>query len=211
MKLWIFGDSFSKKFETKYGWDRNYIQIKGYHPKVFGELLSESLGFELKNFSAYGNSNYDIFHSFVDVIDRIEPNDIIIIQWVSMRIIRLVDKDNEFRTIDLNWNREYPFFNESQESIDAILNNRKSELFKQEIDDWIKIIKISKSNNKIIFWSPIEESTGNSNMLPFYSFNTINDETNGELKDLHLSETGHQEFAKLLLDKIKNNEKSNLI
>ena len=206
MKLWIFGDSYSKKFETKFGWDRNYIKIKGYYPKVFAELLSESLGLELKNFSAYGNSNYDIFHSFVDVTDQIESNDIVIIQWVSMRIIRLVDKDGEFRTIDLNWDREYPFFNESQESIDAILNNRNSTLYKQEIDDWIKIIKLSKPNNRIIFWTPTIESSGNPNMLPYYNFTTIADETNYELKDSHLSETGHQEFAKLLINKLTNNE-----
>ena len=206
MRLWVFGDSYSKKFETKYGWDKNYIQIKGYYPKVFGDIVSESLSFELKNLSAYGNSNYDIFHSFVSVIDEIEPNDVIIIQWVSMRIIRLVDKENEFRTIDLGWTREYPHFNESQESIDQILTNRKSPLYKEEIDDWIKIIKTSKPTNRIIFWSPIEESTGNPNMLPYYKFTTIADETNNNLKDSHLSELGHQEFAKLLINKITNNE-----
>lgn len=211
MKLWVFGDSFSKKFENKFGWDKKYTQWKGYFPKVYGEIVSESLGIELKNYGSYGFCNYDILHSFVKVMDNIETEDIIIIQWGSTRLMRLADINNEFRTIDLNWNREYSFFKESQDSIDTILRNRKSELYKQEIEDWIKLIKMSKPSNRIIFWTPTIESSGNPDMLPFYNFSTINDETNGELKDSHLSETGHQEFAKLLINKLTNIEKLNLI
>lgn len=206
MKLWIFGDSFSKKFESKYGWDKKYTAWKGYFPKVYGEIVSETLGLELKNYGSYGYCNYDIFHSFINVVDEIHEEDIIIIQWGSTRLMRLVDINKEFRTIDLNWNREYSFFNESQECIDTILKNRKSELYKQEIDDWIKIIKLAKPNNYIIFWTPTIESHGNTNMLPFYNLTTIDDETEHELKDSHLSEIGHQEFAKLLINTITNNE-----
>jgi hypothetical protein len=206
MKLWIFGDSFSKKFESNYGWDKKYTAWKGYFPKVYGEIVSETLGLELKNYGSYGYCNYDIFHSFINVVDEIHEEDIIIIQWGSTRLMRLVDVSNEFRTIDLNWNREYSLFKESQECIDTILINRKSDLYKQEIDDWIKIIKLSKPNNRIIFWTPTIESSGNPNMLPYYNFTTIADETNYELKDSHLSETGHQEFAKLLINKLTNNE-----
>jgi hypothetical protein len=211
MKLWVFGDSFSKKFEDKFGWDKKYTQWKGYFPKVYGEIVSETLGIELLNYGSYGFCNYDIFHSFVQVIDEINVEDIIIIQWGSTRLMRLADINDQFRTIDLNWNREYSFFKESQESIDTILTNRKSELYKQEIDDWIKVIKTAKPNNQIIFWTPTVESSGNVDMLPYYNFTTIDDETNHELKDSHLSETGHQEFAKLLIIKIMNNKKSNLI
>ena len=206
MKLWIFGDSFSKKFEDKYGWDKKYTKWKGYFPKVYGEIVSQILGMELKNMGSYGYCNYDIFHSFIDSVDEIKEEDIVIIQWGSTRLMRLVDINNEFRTIDLNWNREYSLFNEKRECIDSILTNRKSELYKQEIEDWIKIIKRAKPNNKIIFWTPTIESSGISDMLPFYNFTTIDDETNHELKDSHLSETGHREFATFLINKLKGNE-----
>lgn len=203
MKLWVFGDSYSKKFGDKYGWDKKYTNLKGYYPKCFGEILSEKMNLELMNFADYGYCNDDIFHTFVEEIDNIKDEDIIIFQLGSSRILRLVDKSGEFRTIDLTWYREYQHFNEEQVCIDSILANRNSEKYNEEINDWVKIIKIAKPNNNLIFWTPVEESSKNTNILPYRKFTSLSEETNNEIMDQHYGEVGHQELADYLFKVIK--------
>jgi hypothetical protein len=199
MKIWVFGDSYSKKFEDKYGWDKKYTQLKGYFPKTFSELISNDLQIELKNYAEYGNCNNDIFHSIVNVIYEIKKNDLVFIQWANTKRFRLVDKSGEFRTIQFGWDREYDFFNEKKETINEILSNRESANYFNEIDDWTKIINLALPKRKIIFWSPLTE-----NVINFHHFTTIAEETNFEINDQHYGEVGHQELANYFLKLLTN-------
>ena len=63
--LWTFGDSFTESFGTTKGrnWIDNYIDWKGYVPKVYGEIISDEMGFELVNLGKGGSDNYSIFQN----------------------------------------------------------------------------------------------------------------------------------------------------
>ena len=204
MKLWSFGDSFSCKLSSEHKWAKSYIDFKGYVPRIYSELISDKLGIELKNFAKSGDSNYGIFHEFVEKAEEINPTDIAIVQFSSVYRFRLVNKNNEFESISSYWNDCYDKFNESEQSIQEIGINRMSKKYLSEIEDWIKIINLSFRSNKIIFWSPFEESTGNKNMLPYYELPDITKETNGMVNDHHYGEIAHAQIADVILSKIIN-------
>ena len=84
--------------------------------------------------------------------------------------------------------------------------NRTAINYKVEIDDWIKIAKLLLKNNKIIFWSPFIESTGNKDVLRYYQFTDITLETNNRLNDHHYGEIGHKELSNYIMKSL-NNEK----
>ena len=100
-KLWIFGDSFSatNKRNNIEHWRRDYIKWKGYTPKVWCEVLNDSLQLKLHNLSISATDNYTIFDTIIDSLDSISENDIVIIGWTSTLRFRLIDKLNNFNTI----------------------------------------------------------------------------------------------------------------
>ena len=84
--LWVFGDSYSSKSTPDYGPEHSlykndfrvkYGNFKGYYPKHFPELVSEELGLKLVNVAQPSTSNDQIFHSFIDNMNKIKPNDIL--------------------------------------------------------------------------------------------------------------------------------------
>ena len=75
--LWVFGDSFSVPFK-KIEKECPYVHYKGYCPKIYSELLSEKLEYNLIDMSVGGCSNYSLFHKFIDCMEKIKPNDILI-------------------------------------------------------------------------------------------------------------------------------------
>jgi hypothetical protein len=204
MKLWSFGDSFSCALTSDHKWAKLYTDFKGYVPKIYSELIADELGLELRNFAKSGDSNYGIFHEFVKKADKINSGDMVIIQFSSVYRFRLVNKDDKFESISAYWKDQYNKFNESEKTIQEIGINRTSKEYLEEIEDWIKIINISLPLNKIFFWSPFEESTGNKNMLPYYDLPDITKETNSMVNDHHYGEIGHNQIANIILTKIIN-------
>ena len=122
MKIWIFGDSFSCGFDStsKYNWIKDYVNHIGYSPKNYGELLSDVLNCDVINLSKSGDSNYDIFHSFINEVTNINKKDIVIIQFTSVYRYRLVDKNDEFSGISGGWDYLFKHFNESSVTIQEI-------------------------------------------------------------------------------------------
>ena len=209
MILWTFGDSFSCSLKLEHKWIKNYTNFKGYIPKIYSELISEKLDIELKNFAKTADSNYGIFEEFLNHIEEINSNDIVILQFSSVYRYRLVNKDGVFESIAAHWDNQYGNFNESPNTIQEIGINRLSKKYLNEIDNWIKIVKLLLPNNKVLFWSPFEETTGNVNMLPFYKLTNITEETNNMVNDHHYGEIGHKAMADYILLKLEN--KKNII
>lgn len=203
MKIFIFGDSFSCRFDDDNPWARKYVRYKGYTPKNFGDIIGELLGSEVINCAFSGLSNYDIFHTIIEKIESIQKDDIIIIEFSSVYRYRLVDKFGNFSSISAQWNWLFHLFNESEDAIKEIGVNRTSKVYLTEIDDWIKSITKMFPDNKTIFWTPFIESTGNPMIIPFYQFSTIGEETDLAVNDTHYSETGHWDLANYILGKIK--------
>jgi hypothetical protein len=207
MKLWTFGDSFSCSFSSDYLFIKNYRNFKGYTPKIYSEIISEKLKIELINCAKSADSNYDIIHRFMQEIENISNEDLVFVQFSSLYRFRLVNKIGQFASIAGHWDGLYDQFEESEETIKEIGANRLSKKYKEEIDDWIKMIKLILKNNTIIFWTPFIESSENPHMLPFYNFTDIANETNFKIKDSHYGEIGHSQLADFIMKKIINNEK----
>ena len=199
MTLWVFGDSFSCSFSSDYIFTNVYTTFKGYVPKIYVELIADEFNYELKNFAKAADNNYGIFHTFLSQVENIKKDDVVIIQFSSIYRYRLVNKDGEFESIASHWDNQHGNFNESKESIMEIGLNRTAANYKEEIDDWVKTAKLLLKNNKIIFWSPFIESTGNKDVLPFYQFTDITVETNNVINDHHYGEIGHKELSDYIM------------
>jgi hypothetical protein len=203
-KLWTFGDSFTAPFPPS-GWGKEYIDWKGYTPKVHGEIIAEKLGYTLVNLGRCRSDNYRILETICENLVSIKSGDIVIIGWSSPIRFRLVSEDkNEV------WNSILPGFKEnkmsyelifkntiSENTLNEILYNRKSKKYIDEVVNWGKLIDKALLDNIVIHWSPFAEF-GNC-IKSINNCNKIHQETNGELLDHHFSEIGQMELANELI------------
>ena len=77
----------------------DYIKHKGYQPKVFSEIISETLNLNLKDFSLGGSSNQGIFSKFVLNLDQIGEDDIFLFGWTQNVRFNVATKSNGFLPI----------------------------------------------------------------------------------------------------------------
>ena len=128
--LFVFGDSFSLKNYKSYG---DYINFKGYIPKMYHEQIAEKLNLKL-DISAYpGCDNYTIFNYFIEKIDVIKKDDYVIFNWTDINRFRLVKNDGTWLVIYPHM-IDYTDFNSMLDDIDKkalnqICLNRNNDLF----------------------------------------------------------------------------------
>lgn len=229
--LWTFGDSYTAHFyvppdskEPK----NAYVKYKDWRggtlPKIWAELLSEKLDINLINKAVGGSSNYNMFNLFVDSINDIKENDIIIFGWTSVLRYRIAS-DNIFEEVQPNTNREHF----SKQTMEEILYNRSQPAWLKEVHDWIRLINdyCKLKNVKVFHWTsdiflfrnieldnmispraPDGDLLGYTNSPIHYengiSKGTIYFETNGEVDDGHQGEFGHIVTFKTIYNHIKN-------
>lgn len=201
-KLWTFGDSCTESFT---GFSPEYVNWKGYIPKVYGEIISEKLGLMLENFGKSGISNYQIFQNVCDNIEKINHEDIIIISWTQIHRFRLVNDENEWQ---LFYNSEKEILRSlkkckyiSNNTIDEIIFNRMvhENKYSEEIRSWEKIIRTSFAKNNMVFWSPFNDAIYGSLWL---KLETIKIETKNIIVDPHFSEYGQIQLSNILLERL---------
>lgn len=208
--IWTFGDSFTESYNPFYPWAESYIEWKGYVPKVYGEILSERLGFELKNYGKGGSDNYSIFQNFCDVSHMIKPNDIVIFGWSSPIRFRLLRANGEWESLVPNFHLNYDVVEGvSKTSIDEILVHRDHDKFIGEINSWIKVITLflKSIDASVIHWTTFDTKI---NAKYVFNVDKVKDETNGLINDGHFSEIGQLELANIL-NNMYNNQNNNLI
>jgi hypothetical protein len=195
--VWVFGDSFTDKYILSN--NKSYTNWKGYTPKTYHEILGEHLNLPIKNFAeSYGMDNYTIFQTLCNNINEINQ-DIVVINWSEPIRFRLVDNvSKKWRTIlpikSLRTSKGLPQVNGvNDETILDTFTNRENQLWLTEIDSWIKIINKALSNSVIIHWTWYNNK----------EYQTITEETNGEVIDFHYSEKGHTDLANWILNQIK--------
>jgi hypothetical protein len=212
--LWVFGDSFSHPFESKIvsGPMGRYGSWKGYDPKIYSEFLSKELNINLKTKAINGCSNRTILSQFVNVMDKINDEDIIIINWTEINRHRIIHNNKlfdivPFETTELVKNLTIP----NHAIIEYAVNRIDSFAFYSEINEYIKLIKKSKSNNLIINWTwcyfenPKNEFIEFIDNMDFYgSLETISHETNENIRDWHYSENAHKLLSDIFIEIISN-------
>ena len=197
-RMWTFGNSMSCSFTSDLEFAKEYIKYKGYEPKIYSEIISEKLEFELINRANKGDNNYGILHAFLSEIDNIKSDDLVIVQVHKKFRFRLVDEYGNIEPISQHWNNRYKItLNTKSDNPNNFIVNHKD-----EVNNLVKIVKLLIPNNKIFFWSPFQETSDNINMLNFYQFTTITEETNGIINDKHYGEIGHIELADYILKDI---------
>ena len=214
-KLWVFGDSFSatNNQAVLQGWRSDYVNWKGYVPKVFSDFLSDKLKISNRNMGVSGADNYTIIDTIIDSLNKINPEDIILIGWSSTIRFRVTSKSNNFLTIRPNsLNNNKSTINDTTnltdiciDCLNEIVVNRSGQIYIDEINRYINLINHIYPNNVIIHWSPFKQETEGMNVTPIEpKIERITEETKGLLCDQHFSEFGHQQISEYFFDLIKN-------
>lgn len=214
--LWVFGDSYSEGFETlsmKYKSFEEYVNYKGYVPKNYVDFLQNHFSYNVKNRGKAGVSNATILKEIIESSDKIDKEDIIIINWTSISRFRVSSVDGDFWDIVTTENVEPVEGLLSQTTLEEMKVNRiHKNVFYKEILEYVKIIKRLFPTNHIIFWTwdfPYDV-VGNATitelrgiLTPIKQFETIINETGQVINDHHYSENGHNELFQLLKDNIE--------
>ena len=229
-KLHLFGDSYSAPYEEGHIPYKKYKEFRnGIFPKTWGELLSEKLECELVNHAKGSIGNDEIFNRFCKMSNKIEKDDIVIINWTYMHRFRWVNCDSK------EWNNFSIHFDEnmsryiSKTTSEEIGLNRTSDPYYEQLHDFENIIiTLSKYVGfSVFFWNADFNFKYNSLMNKtthkFYLcldlikgegetiFNEvlrrgglrINEETNGLIYDIHLAESGHKIQFELFYEHIR--------
>jgi hypothetical protein len=200
--LWTFGDSLTAPFDYAYTWSADYIKWKGYVPKVYGNIISEKLGYQLKNLGVGGSDNYSIFQAFCDVSHKIKENDLVIFGWSSPIRFRLVNINGSWLTILPNYeNRYLECKNITEETLSQIIINRENFRYVDEVNSWIRMITNFVKNVDIIHWTAFDSRIMS---IHINGLDLIKDETNGLVMDTHFSEKGQQQLSEILLNHFNN-------
>ena len=207
-RIWTFGDSYTAPYApypNSNDWRNKYCDWKGYVPKVYGDIISETLGMPLKNLGRGGTDNRCILDSIIDSLNFIKEDDIIIVGWTSHIRFRMVNKHNNFQGV-LPSTILIPYknidFDVSQSTIEEMLVHRSHVNYVKEHNKIIKLVDHLFKKNVLIQWSPFYMNNSEDGMkveniiLPI---TTIRDETDGEINDGHFSEKTQREVAEKLL------------
>jgi hypothetical protein len=231
--LFTFGCSYTQGFNRGESNDF-YRRFKEYRngnlPKDWPTLLSEKLGFELKNYGEDASGNNQIFQEICSHCDEFNGDDIVIIGWSFIDRYRWVDYDNNIWKKLGSGKISYDFISESTH--EEIVYNRTHSLYIDEIYNYEKIIDELSFNKKfkVYYWSaaenniitniPTEKLRGvkkyilsdqihpdNNNLRQIITKKgglTIIEETNGLVVDFHLGESGHKIQSELFYKHIIN-------
>lgn len=208
--LWSFGDSYSTPYgEKPYIKCDDYINYKGYEPKMFSQIIAENLEMNCVINAKGGLDNYSIMENVCNISDKVIDGDIIIIGWSHINRFRVVKENGEWIPI-LPFLRLNKFEEFNMDLLDKLAINRLDyeQKYSDEVNSWIKIINRAYENCTVIHWSAFPKTKINA--LTFRGLNTITLETRNLIDDGHYSETGHKELANIFLNKILKKE-SNLL
>lgn len=206
--IWTFGDSYTAPFTPDPNlndWRDKYCDWKGYVPKIYGDVISDTLGMPLKNLGRGGTDNRTILDSIIDSLGTIKDDDIIIIGWSSHLRFRLVNTSNKFQSVLPSIPRKIYKnlgFDVKPSTIEDILVNRSHVNYIKEHNKIIKMIRFLFKPNTIVQWSPFCMNNCDDGMKVeniILDIQNIRDETGGDVDDGHFSEKTQRDLAEKLL------------
>jgi hypothetical protein len=204
--LWSFGDSFSTPYGDKpYKVCDEYINYKGYEPKMFSNIIAETLGMNCIIKAKGGLDNYSIMENVCNISDKVIDGDLIIIGWSHINRFRIVKKNGEWLPI-LPFLRLTKFEEFNMDMLDIFAMNRLDfeDKYTNEVNSWIKLIDLAYKNCTVIHWSAHQKTKINATIIK--NITTISKETKNIIEDTHHSETGQKELANIFLNKILKKE-----
>lgn len=206
--IWTFGDSLTERYNPAFKWSKDYIEWKGYVPKVYGNFISEMLGYDLKNLGKAGCDNYTIYDTFCKTYPLIKEDDLVIIGWTSSLRFRMVNKMGNWTSLHPNFDNYLKDFEHlSENTLNEMFINRQNTNYTDEVNTWINFINTACIDKKIIHWSTIKGGDGELNTFHMFGMERIDAETKGLINDAHFSEKGQEQLAFELIDIFMNKQK----
>lgn len=190
--LWVYGDSFSVDMNTDSApCFTKYVEYKKRQVKSYSNFIGEKLNLNVINKSVGGSDNYTIFETLCEDIEKIEDNDLVILNWGPVTRFRIVNEDTNRWESVMGYDFRYENFF-CRKTIEEISINRLNQQYENEILNFEKIIRKSLRNNFLYIWTW-------TNYEFTYSLTSIEQETNGHVKDGHWAESGHKDFSESIL------------
>ena len=219
--LWVFGDSYSSESKpnidvSSYLYENDfrmkYSKFKGYFPNSFPEIISKKLDLNLINLAVPGNSNEQIYQSYLKNIENIKPNDILFFGWTYISRYVLAGNDNKFHNVNIPYKDVTFEDNLTYNTINEVLHNRsKYSIYYTYLTNYLKSINKMFNNNIIIHNSfsdigeSLDENINDYMNLLFprrQKYETIKEETKDDSFNGHYSEKGHQDLAEDIINYI---------
>ena len=182
---------------------------------------------DIKFAETYGNSNESIFLNFCRLCEEIKQNDLVIIEWTFLE--RFLWYDENIGIIVSVLPNQYPSDNLPNEFFDRLIYNKSNLIWYEKIKNYQKIINelALAKGFKVYYWSIddkyYEYFAKDINLSRQYLLNdlfkqhalflttiknyggkTIDEETEGKIRDTHFGEVGHQVIADLFYKHIVN-------
>jgi hypothetical protein len=222
--IWVFGDSYSTTSIPPYTEGHHlyendfrvkYSKFKGYYPKHYPEIVAENFKCNLINLALPSTTNDQIHQSYVDNIDKIKPNDILIFGWTYVSRYNLANRKNELENISIDREGEITFVDFlSSQSINEVLYNRGSHtVFYKWVISYIKSINATFKDNVVLHYDFFPHGNVDEYVEEYFKllsprklkYETICEDM-GEGNDIHYSEKGHLDFSndvsKLLMQRM---------
>ena len=142
-------------------------------------------------------------------IKEIEKEDLVIFGWTNPIRFRLTDSNGDWHyfvpsVMPDTIHAEYM----NKDSIQRIISNRHNSKYSEEVNLWINLIEHTLKDNIVIHWTPFDSSI---NAIRLNGFETIRNETNSVLKDVHYSEKGQLQLSNTLLTLYNSIKKKDII
>jgi hypothetical protein len=209
---------------------RKYVEnhLDGRIPKSWPQILSENFNLQLKNYGVGGMSNYQIFEEVCEHCNEFKEGDLVIIGWTHVTRFRWAFENETWSSIFSDFTETTSHLM-SKITHSEILVNRTNKSFVNELYQYQKLIEqFSKLLGvELYFWSSddniiykeneqfiadkkyllnnlISDKKNVFNIIQKNGGKTINEETNSEIPDNHLGESGHRVQAELFYKHIKN-------
>jgi hypothetical protein len=242
-RLWVFGDSYTAEYYpvgadfTVSNYDYYKIFKGGKLPDVWPTILGERLGLEVKNYGVGGSANTNIFLNFLDVCDKLQENDRVIVGWANNKRFVAANFTHHIFNNILPCDSEFKETHLSKSTIEEIFYNRTHSIWHKEIYGWIKIMNLycDLKKVKIHHWTSDYDISCEFNKRDEEKFISVLDsenkclglmehiselnynqtgtesrivhETNNEVLDGHFGEYGHIAQADYFYNFIKKYEK----
>ena len=222
--LWTFGCSFTANYKMYHfntgleSGDLKYSKFRGGSlPPVWPTILANKLGYKLNNMGTLGDSNHQIFKKFCEACCYIKSGDLAIIEWTFMErfMIAASTLEGDALLTASPHNVDLPI---GKEASDNMFINRSKLIWTSEIYAFENIIdELAKAKGFDAFYWSVDHRIINGESEEFrnkrkYLFNecnegmlnylqknygaqTISDETNHLLTDVHYGEKGHAIMA----------------
>lgn len=230
--LYTFGCSFTEGFKDNHPQYLEYKKYRGgSFPSHWTELLSEKLEYNLINDGSGGTGNQNIFTSLCKRSNQFQKGDIVIVQWTFMGRFRLSDSQG-IGWVHVGKANAKHLGNDmiSPDCQDAIFVNRALNPYFDEIYDFERIIdRLSKEIGfDVYYWTILNDLIYHQpkeilNQKKYLLNDKIKDqfdntfsiilkngglrvveETDGQIDDWHMGESGNKIQADLFYQHIKS-------